>query len=229
MSRRVELAGRDLRPLQREMLEDNQVVLALRYRAEMLMMADGKFHSAADVTNALLDAMEKREVAWAPPCWRTSQPKPYSSGTSQHLSALRYSHELLESGDDVHKNGSTHLFRLKREARKHLSWWREENEQLLKLLTLCECGQEKTGAAISFGRACDDCQAVKAADALPQPAADFEYIAARYERDSGCPVIFGVTLDLERVIRVATLRGVVEHELDEDMTWHDAVDKWLGG
>lgn len=221
---------RDLRPLAREMLEDNMTVLLLRHRAEMLVMAEGPkndWHSVASVTNALHDRIAAGTIAWAPPCWRTSSPMPYSGGVGQHLQALRQSHELLENAHDVTSRGSRTMYRLTRKARQSLGQWREENAQLLVLLSTCEtCGGDRS--AVKYDRPCPECCRTQAPGLLPSPAADFEHIAALYERTTGCPVIFGVTDDLQRVIRVKTLRGVVEHRLHHEMSWHDAVDQWLG-
>lgn len=220
--RTVEL---DLRKIQREQLNENVIVMSLRHRAEMLMMADGDFYGATEVTHLLKEAIEEGSIIWPRSPYAHGRHDPYSGGVGQHLAALRGTYELLESAKDVSKSGSFTDFRLTPAARKLLPRFRQEQKRLRVVLFECECGGEKDAIAAAF---CPPCRKAKAPELLPEPAADFEHVARIYERSTGCEVAFGVTDDLKRVIRVQTLRGIVEHELDPEMSWYDAVDKWLG-
>lgn len=214
---------RDLRGMTREMLDQSTVVMLLRHRAEMLLMLRGEFVSAGQLTKRLVQAHAEGSVVWCPPSWSTTMPDPYPGGVGQHLAALRGTYYMLETGKDVSENGSTTLYRLTKKAHSKFAVWREEQEELKALLFACECGEPKDSHAAI---ACLACRQAKAPLLLP-PEQPFQMIARTYEARTGCPVLFGVTDDLVRVIRVRTLRGDLDHELAEDMSWDEAVAEWL--
>lgn len=81
------------------------------------------------------------------------------------------------------------------------------------------CGSKKDGS-VDW---CRKCKTGKVENLLPPK--DFMRFAHRAFRDQGLHVVFGVTQDCERVIRIGTDRGVVEHKLSSRETWDEAVEK----
>jgi hypothetical protein len=80
------------------------------------------------------------------------------------------------------------------------------------------CGAKKDGS-VDW---CRKCKTGKLQDLLPPK--DFLRFIHRAERE-GLEVVFGVTPDAVRVIRIGTARGIVEHKLGSYESWDDAVEK----
>lgn len=204
-------------------------VTALRRGATLLVMNDltretknKGWLTLHEVYGALRDAVDTGDIAWCQNDWDDAPTKPYHGGTGQHLVQLateRYG--LLEYSAPTSER-RTSLYRLTAAARELMPQLRREQHELQIEMWTCQCGTWAGAPGL-----CGECRTARAPDLLPPPA--FEQVAADYERTTGCAVIFGVTDDLERVIRIKTLRGMVEHKLPDEMPWRDAVDEWLGG
>ena len=80
------------------------------------------------------------------------------------------------------------------------------------------CGTKKEGSPDW----CRKCKTGKIEDLLPPK--DFLRFAHRAEREQGVEVVFGVTPDCQRVIRIGTARGIIEHVLGTYESWDDAVE-----
>lgn len=93
-----------------------------------------------------------------------------------------------------------------------------ENERERKKKYCPSCGKKKE-PTLDWCRAC---KTGKAEDLLPPK--DFLRFASRARREQDIDVIFGVTHDCVRVIRICTKRGIVEHKLGSYESWDDAVE-----
>lgn len=80
------------------------------------------------------------------------------------------------------------------------------------------CGAKKEGS-VDW---CRKCKTGKLQDLLPPK--DFLRFVHRAERQ-GLEVVFGVTPDAVRVIRIGTGRGIIEHKLGSYESWDEAVEK----
>lgn len=81
------------------------------------------------------------------------------------------------------------------------------------------CGAKKDGS-VTWCRAC---KTGKIEDLLPPK--DFMRFVHRAWREQKLEVLFGVTPDCVRVIRIGTGRGVIEHALPSHQSWDDAVEE----
>ncbi len=81
------------------------------------------------------------------------------------------------------------------------------------------CGTKKEGS-VDW---CRKCKTGRIEDLLPPK--DFLRFATRAYREQGLEVLFGVTEDCVRVIRIGTDRGIIEHKLGSYESWDDAVEK----
>lgn len=81
------------------------------------------------------------------------------------------------------------------------------------------CGTKK-GGSVDW---CRKCKMGRCEDLLPPK--DFLRFATRAYREQGIEVLFGVTPDCVRVVRIGTDRGIISHELASDESWDDAVER----
>lgn len=93
-----------------------------------------------------------------------------------------------------------------------------EKERERKRMYCPVCGAKKDGS-VDW---CRKCKTGKVENLLPPK--DFMRFAHRAEREQGVQVLFGVTPDCERVIRIGTARGVIEYKLKAHESWDDAVE-----
>lgn len=203
------------------MPNDGGRVTALRRGATMIVLDALGQATVKQLVDALHEAIDGGTIAWALNDWQSAPKRPYYAGTSQHLEQLaRKDPALVES---KRKNGVA-TFALTKAGCDVLPELRSEQTAFAVELLRCDCGAEKA----SEDPWCPDCTAAEAERLLPHPPERFLMIAARYRAATGCEVAFGVTPELTRVIRVQTLRGLVEHEIPDEMPWTIAAAKWLG-
>lgn len=94
-----------------------------------------------------------------------------------------------------------------------------DNERERKKSYCPVCGNKLDGS-VDW---CRKCKQEKVENLLPPQ--DFLAIANRVQREQGIEVVFGVTPDCVRVIRLGTRRGIVEHRLPSRQSWDDACEE----
>lgn len=211
-----------------------------------------RFHSPAtpaQVTRLLNTQIEAGSIEWPQGPWSGARADPYDGGTRQMLDSMVrkgwVEKDVGLSRPTAYKpsrgtmrNGAQEALALKGEGlngkqiaeRMGISTSLAyglindpfgEKEKERKKRYCPGCGAKKKPGA----PACPNCR-TKAAEELLPPAS-FLVVSSDYKRRTGADVIFGVSAGLERVIRIGTARGIVEHVLHRDMTWDDAVAEWL--
>lgn len=199
---------------------------------------------ATEITELLVD--EHLKGNWPQASWAGAANCPYPLGTRQHLDAMAREGGPVEAVRNA--NGYRHYkvrqealvkhaadaLRLKAEGKTRkqigailgisssrvarvLTDPTGADERLRKKRYCPGCGAPKKVAATT----CPKCMEKKAETLLPPDT--FLMIARRYEARTRCPVVFGVTPGLERVIRIGTARGVSEHRLHPNDTWEEAL------
>lgn len=195
----------------------------------------------SEITVLLADVHERGD--WPQATWNYARNDPYDCGTRQHLEAMA-KNGLLELVSDRPDRYRVRVEALVAHAAEALAMQADgatrkqigeelglsasrvariltdptgADERLRKKRYCPGCGARKQPAQTT----CEKCVAKKAETYLPPDT--FLMIARRYEARTGCPVLFGVTHGMDRVIRIGTPRGVAEHVLDPRDSWEDAL------
>lgn len=225
-------------------------VTAARRRAilEAVIFLGKTFTQAGPVTTGAVNDMLTTWIAqgiirWPEADWPHARQEPYVGGTQQHLAAMRrqglVAHEdgswvpCSPTPDRLLRRHADDVLRLKSEGKTQKAIAGElglskslvyslladpigEREKERKRGYCPGCGAKKRSEAT----VCQNCQERRADELLP-PQTFVTYIERA--RSAGYQLLFGVTPDFRRVIRIGTTRGFFEHDVRYDLSWLDGL------